>query len=178
MCNCSSCGDITTLTLGPKGDKGDTGAAGPAGAQGATGPAGLATLPVIDGSTATVTLNGTTDTGSFILLDRPAGVVVGLPSAPAAGTNYTFQIAQNASGGSYVINVNGIGLDVFSGYVYLGKSATVPTLFTTTTGIQMTLNSDTTGGLVGGKFSLVFKSNKWNVSGTLYGSGTLATPFS
>lgn len=183
MCTCSKCGDITTLTVGPKGDPGATGATGPAGAAGATGatgPAGLATMSVLDAKTATVTLNGTTDSGTLVILDRAIGIVVTLPSVPANGTNYTFQVGTSASGGSYVINVNGAGLDTLAGFIYMNKAATAPALFAAVVGAstQMTMNETTTGGLVGGNITMVYNSNKWYVSGSLFGSGAVATPFS
>lgn len=171
-CGCNECTG-TAVTVGAKGDPGATGTTG------ATGATGLGILPIIDGTTATIALVAS-DTGSFILLDRPTGIVVTLPSSPPDGTIYTFQIAQSASGGTYVINVNGAGLDTIAGFVYMNKASTAPALFTATVGVatQIAMNETTTGGLVGGNFTLVFNANKWYTSGDLFGSGAVSTPFS
>jgi len=164
---CGTCGKIYS-SVGPKGDPGADGASG-------------ALKPVIVADAATLTLNGPTDSGSLILLDRAAGTIVTLPDTPANGTNYTFQVKTDVTSNNYQINTGVAGLDLLSGYVYNDKAGSLPAIVSPDPAhdTSITMNGSTTGGLVGTNFTLTFDgTNLWNISGTVRGSGTMTTPFS
>lgn len=117
------------------------------------------------------------------LLGRSGGIAVTLP-AVVRGSRISFVIYTSASAGDYTITT--AGDDIFVGYASIlqtdnGVSNTnsffIPTLIQNRT--VMTLNNGTTGGLAGGIIELVGRdSTLWEVKAQLYGSGTLATPFS
>lgn len=173
MCNCSSCLNNINFSQGEKGDPGATGATGP------TGDTGGQIETTIVANTGTLALTEA-QSGSKVIFDRAAGVIVTLPDTPADGTNYTFMTKTDLSSNNYVINAGDDGLDSMFGYVYAKKSGTADEIFQTATATAITLNGTTTGGDVGTniKTSYDATNNRWYVSGSTQGSGALGTPFS
>lgn len=166
---CTSCGRVYT-SVGPKGDTGATGAAG---------ADASALRETTLANAATLTLTGP-DTGGLILMDRAAGSAIALPSAPADGTNFTFQTKTDPSTGNYTITTG--GSDIFAGSTYSKVAGAVDTMFSATAGTEtiITLNGTTSGGLIGTDIDMVYRADgaAWYVSGVNRSSGVVITPFS
>jgi len=171
MCVCQNCGCEITVQVGEKGDTGATGATGPAGPSGG--------LPdVLIGTTANITLSAD-DTGGILYPNRSEGIVYTLPDQPAAGTNYTIEPKATAGAGPYVINAGVAGLDVIDGFVYMKVAGAPEVQYLATNATQISMNGTTTGGIIGTSFKLVYDGvDTWQVSGYMFGSGAIATPFS
>jgi len=167
MCSCSgNCNCNIELTVGPKGDPGVDGADG------------QPFIDVIPATSATLDLTEA-QSGGRIMLDRAAGVVVTLPSSPAGGTNFTFEISTSVTSNAYTINTNGAGLDAIEGYLYMKKDATADAIFIASTDTQISMNGTTSGGLIGTTFTLIHDGvSTWDTSGFTRGSGVVITPFS
>ena len=168
MCNCSSCSKITTT----KGEKGDTGATG------APGENGSSVSENLGGSSANLALTEEM-TGGTVYFNRPTGVSVELPTAPADGTYYNFETLQTASGGNYVVTAT--GGDEITGFIDMKAGGAPDTPFSpVSTDNVITMNGTTTGGVVGTSFRTTYiaETNLWFVSGQMRGSGSIATPFS
>lgn len=133
--------------------------------------------PVIDANAATLTLTAA-QSGSTVLLDRAAGVVVTLP-APVAGLNFTFIAPVSVTSNNYKI-ITDAGTTFLLGQVNVLVSTGTAKYFLGdgSTHVAVTMNGTTTGGLLGTK--LVFtclNGTQWEVDGNASGSGTVATPF-
>lgn len=173
MCNCSNCPPIVST----KGDKGDPGAKGNTGDPGPSGPSGA--LPIVIDVTGTTQALTPDQTGALVILDRAAGSIVALPTAPPVGTNYDFTVGTSVTSNTYQVVAN--GSDKLTGFMFTGKSAADNSLFTPDASLldtTISMNGSTTGGLIGTKFNLIYTAaNKWTVSGFNYGSGSLASSF-
>lgn len=120
----------------------------------------------------------TADSGSTLLLDAAAGATVTLP-APAAGLTYTFVVLTTVTSNSYKV-VTDASTTFLQGYLAVPVAAGTSTYFFAdgTSDISINLNGSTTGGLLGGQFSVTcLDGTQWQVSGVVEGSGTVATPF-
>ena len=103
-----------------------------------------------------------------------------LPTDPTVGTYYDFIVGTAVTSNDYSVNLGSAG-ENFNGFLYGNKAATAPELFTPsalgTSSISM--NGTTTGGLVGTAFTVMYTdTNVWTITGSFYGSGTLANPVS
>jgi hypothetical protein len=168
-CGCSS---KISSSVGPKGD---TGAAGARGETGATGPKGDpgGTPEVTPVTTPSVTLTGT-DSGT-VLLNRPAGSDIQLPTAPADGTFYSIQVVSETIAG---YNIATGGTDVFAGYINMNKAGDYPIVYPAAgTETNISLNGSTSGGLIGTNINIVYSNGVWQTSGQTMGSGATITPF-
>lgn len=119
-----------------------------------------------------------TDSGNVYLLDSATGVTVTLPTA-AVGLTYTFVVQTSVTSNSYKITVGSSNGFLIGGLVE-GASAGATDLFIGdgTTDISVTMNGTTTGGLQGTRVTVTcVTTGLWEVSGTVIGSGTVATPF-
>lgn len=132
---------------------------------------------VISGSGATATLTAA-QSGSTVLFDRAAGIVYTLP-APAVGLWFEFVITVSITSNNAKI-ITDAGTTLLIGQVYNAVAAGTGTTFIAngSTHIAMTQNGTTTGGLIGTMFlAQCVSATQWSVSGTILGSGTIATPF-
>jgi len=134
---------------------------------------------VIQGVGATRTLLAG-ESNSLCIFDRAAGVVYTLP-APVEGMQFEFRntVAITASSGKVITS----GAAIFIlGSVMIG-SLTVDAsgdVFQAngTTHVAIASSGSTTGGLIGGSYTLTaISSTIWVVEGSLVGSGTVADPF-
>lgn len=135
------------------------------------------TANVVDVTTATTTLTAA-QSGSVVLLDRAAGTTVTLP-APSAGLNYTFVVKTTVTSGADKV-ITDATTTFIQGYLVVPVAAGTSTYFygDGSTIRSINLNGSTTGGLLGGSFSLVcIDGTQWQVQGAVEGSGTVATPF-
>lgn len=145
------------------------------------GPAmGLGLLrQVIDGVGATRTL-APEESGALCLFDRAAGNVYTLP-APQVGMQFEFsttvlvtsnaaKVITDAATTFIVGSLMGGSLTVAdSGDVFQADGTTIR---------SVSMGGSTTGGLVGGSFTLTgISSTQWRIKGDFVASGTVATPF-
>lgn len=139
--------------------------------------------PVISGSGATRTLNET-ESGSVVLLDRAAGIVVTLPVAPKVGTFFDFVVTTSVTTNSYKV-ITGSGTEILiGGYTNVDTDTTnAVAVFTgnNSTHIAVTqaaASTNSTGGLVGSKLRFTcLSSTRWMVEGIVMGAGSPATAF-
>jgi len=134
----------------------------------------MARQRIVEVTDATVTLSKN-QSGSLVVLNRAAGIVVTLPDA-GRGLNYEFVMNVDASG-AHEITTN--DLTSMHGIVALATDTISMNGFAadeTITAISM--NGTTTGGKNGSTIKVVCDENGvWHVNGTLLGSGTGVTPF-
>lgn len=119
------------------------------------------------------------ESGSLVIFSTAAGQAITLPT-PVAGMQFDFAVHVTGTGtysiatGSAAIFIGG-GVDSSSTTVAEGGDTFVADPAAT---IEMLLDGDTTGRLVGGWFTLTaISATVWNIRGTMMGVGTLATPF-
>jgi hypothetical protein len=129
---------------------------------------------------ATRTLDGTTDCGAQVFLDKADGVVITLPAA-AVGCSYDFIVVTSVTSNAYKLSTATQGTEFFDGtYNSLQDAAVASAVFTGdgSTHDNFSMNGTTTGGLVGTAIRVTCsKANTWTVSGNVRGSGTEATSF-
>ena len=144
---------------------------------------GLNKINTVSGSGATVTLRED-QSGSVILSDRAAGIVFTLPSAKV-GLKYTFIVSTSITSNNFKVITSSTS-QFLQGTVLIGVEATTPganpgpKLFSGdgSTHVAITQNGTTTGGIKGTRIVLeCISSTVWNVTGTILGSGAVATPF-
>lgn len=134
---------------------------------------------VIDGVGATRTL-APEESGALCLFDRAAGVVYTLPP-PVVGMQFEFRATVAVTSNAYKVITNSASVFIVgslmagsltvadSGDVFQGDG---------TTHVAVSSAGSTTGGLIGGSFTVTaISSTKWSIEGDIVGSGTLATPF-
>lgn len=132
---------------------------------------------VISGSGATVTLTAA-QSGSTVLFDRAAGIIYTLP-APVVGLWFEFVITVSITSNNAKI-ITDAGTTLLIGQVYNAVAAGTGTTFIAngSTHIACTQNGTTTGGLIGTSLLVsCVSATLWEVTGTVLGSGTIATPF-
>lgn len=134
---------------------------------------------VISGLGATATLS-VDDTGSHVLLDRAAGIVVTLPLA-VPGLYYDFTVVTSVTSNSYKV-ITGAGTELLiGGYTSVDTDTSNAVAVFTANGsshVAVTMNGTTTGGLSGTKLRFTcLSTTKWLVEGVNNGSGIVATAF-
>lgn len=132
---------------------------------------------VVSGSGATVTLTAA-QSGSLVLFDRAAGIVFTLP-APTVGLTFTFIVTVTITSNNAKV-ITDAGTTLIQGSVQLATTAAAPNTYfgNGTTHLALTQNGTTTGGILGSMLTLeCVSATLWQASGSLNGSGTLATPF-
>lgn len=134
---------------------------------------------VISGLGATAKLS-VDDTGSTVLLDRAAGIVVTLPLA-VPGLYYDFDVVTSVTSNSYKIITGAATELLIGGYTSVDTdTSNAVAVFTAngSTHIALTMGGTTTGGLVGTTLRFTcLTTTKWLVTGVNNGSGVVATAF-
>jgi hypothetical protein len=138
--------------------------------------------PIVSGLGATATLS-VDQTGSTVLLDRAAGIVVTLPLA-VPGLVYDFVVTTSVTSNAYKIITGAATELLIGGYTSVDTDSSNAVAFHTGNGsthiaVNMTAaNSNALGGLQGTKLRFTCLSNTlWNVEGVNEGGGTVATAF-
>ena len=134
--------------------------------------------PTVSGSGATVTITPQ-QSGATFLFDRAAGIVYTLP-APQVGLMYNFLVTTAVTSNAYTVQTDA-GTTFLAGVVASAVAAGTGSTFfgNGSTHIKVAQNGTTTGGLIGSVLYVTCVTpTLWNVEASLYGSGTLATPFS
>jgi hypothetical protein len=134
--------------------------------------------PVISGQGATSTLTAYMS-GSTCLFDRAAGIVYTLP-APQVGLWFQFMTTVSITSNAAEVDVAGASI-FLGGSVFSGIAASATSLASVANGtshVKIASNGTTTGGLQGSAYTIYCVSpTLWQITGSLVGSGTLATPF-
>lgn len=120
------------------------------------------------------------DSGGTFLFDSAAGVVYTLP-APVAGIFFDFVVSVAITSNSAKIITSAATVFVQGGIESLtvGSAVTFASVGNGTTHIAVAQNGTTTGGLRGTLLrAMCLSATLWDISGTVVGSGTLATPYS
>ncbi|MEE9304295.1 MAG: hypothetical protein V3U84_10995 [Thiotrichaceae bacterium] len=122
------------------------------------------------------------ESGTTIVMDASDQITVRLPT-PVAGMKFKFKTSVSVtSSDTHKIITKTIasefivgGIDSSSTAVAEGGDSFVAN---GTTHVAIESNGSTTGGLVGQSFELeAISTTQWLVTGVLFGTGTLATPF-
>lgn len=135
---------------------------------------------VISGSGATATLSHN-DSGATVLFDRAAGIVFTLP-APKVGTWFDFIVTTTITSNAAKI-ITDAGTTFLEG-AYINVDTDTSNAVAAFNGngtnhIAVSMNGTTTGAIKGTRLRFeCVSSTMWNVSGTVLGSGTVATAFS
>lgn len=131
---------------------------------------------VISGLGATKTLSRA-ESGSTILFDRAAGIVVTLP-ASVPGLEFEFVVSVDLTAAAYAFVTDGAFLlgSLLGG---IEGAATDETHFADgTTHVGVSMNKTTTGGLIGGKFKVkCISATLWTIEGNTSCTATPLTPF-
>jgi hypothetical protein len=139
---------------------------------------GLEGAKVISGTGATKTLSKA-ESGSVVLLDRAAGIVFTLPE-PVPGLEFTFVVTVDLTSNAYTVDTDAATTFLVGSLLGgIEGTATDETHFANgTTHIGISMNKTTTGGLIGGVFTLKCISDTlWMVQGNTSCTATPATPF-
>jgi hypothetical protein len=143
-------------------------------------PLSASSLPGSGTATVPYQVPGDMITFRDIVLNAAAGQTLQLPIATGSGRVINFIIGTAISSNNYVIKT-AQAADLFQGNLFIGvNGSTNGEPFKGNGTKNITLNGTTTGGLnIGDTFSCTdYAANVWSVTGTLIGSGSVATPFS
>jgi hypothetical protein len=130
------------------------------------------------GSATTLTAS---DSGALVLLDTAAGSVLTLPT-PVAGMQFRVNTTVSVTSNSHIVTVADTTAEFLVGGV-ISANLTVAAsgdffVADGTTHVTITSNGSTTGGLIGGGFTLTaISATQWSIEGLICGSGTNADPF-
>ena len=115
--------------------------------------------------------------GLVVSMSFLSGDTISLPpsASSAIGTKFEIDIRYSTTSVGHTIKTN--GTDVFYGCLFEMSTTTVsPFLSTSNKTIHMT--STTACGLAGGRiYLMLIPGGRWQISGNLYGSGTVVTAF-
>lgn len=131
---------------------------------------------VAAGSSVTLTAD---QSGATVLLDTASGSAVTLPT-PVAGMTFDFVVSTTVSSNTHSIT-SAATTELHGGGVSIHSSTAGNSDHFQPDGSDddaLSMNGTTTGGIAGSVVTFTAESStSWIVSGTLLGSGTLATPF-
>lgn len=123
------------------------------------------------------------ETGSTILLDRAAGIVVTLPLA-VAGLYYDFVVTTSVTSNSYKVITGAATEFLIGGYTNVDTDTSNAVAVFTGNGsthiavTQAAALTNATGGLIGSKLRFTcLSATRWMVEGIVQGAGTPATAF-
>lgn len=131
--------------------------------------------------TASITLEERIHESRTLLLNAATAITVTLPPATGSGSIFKFKVAQVNTAG-YSIKVP-VGTNLFRGTILETNSTSAGALRGWTAGATddtITLNGTTTGGVSIGDWIEIqdIAPLTWSVTGSVTGSGVVATPFS
>ena len=118
------------------------------------------------------------ESGSLVLLDAAAGFTVTLP-APVVGAFYEFLVTTTVTSSNAKI-ITDAATTFLLGEVLTYTTATASPAgfaFNGSTHVACTMNGTTTGAIAGTRIRVeAITSTVWAITGTVVGSGTIATP--
>lgn len=119
------------------------------------------------------------ESGGMFLWDAATGVTYTLP-APVVGMQFDFFVSTSVTSNAHAVTTN--AATVFIGgavqQIIAASATTLGSVGNGTSHVTISMNGTTTGGLHGTFIRFRARSSTvWSVTGTVVGSGTLATPF-
>lgn len=117
----------------------------------------------------------------ILVLDSTSAITVSLPKANGSGCELTFILAKNSAGVASNIIKRNPSTDIIQGSIAVNLDASTAEAFkAASTSNTVTLNGTTTGGVATGDTLFFFDiaAGVWVVTGSVIGSGSIATPFS
>lgn len=123
------------------------------------------------------------ESGSLIVLDRAAGIVITLPAPnKQVGIYYDFIAKTSVSSNAYKIITNSSSVYVLGSVLSIDTdtSNTIAAFVSGSTGtaVAISMNGTTTGGLVGSRYRATsIDATHWLIEGVNYGSASVSTPF-
>lgn len=139
--------------------------------------------PIISGLGATKTLS-VDESGSTVVFDRAAGIVVTLPLA-VPGLVYDFAVTTTVTTNAYKVITGAATEFLVGGYTSVDTDTANAVAFFSGNGsthiaVNMTpAGSNALGGMIGTKLRFTcLSTTRWMVEGTNFGGGTVATAFS
>ena len=134
---------------------------------------------IANGLGATQTLS-VDQSGETIVMDRAAGIVITLPLA-VPGLYYDFDVTTSVTSNSYKIITGAATEFLVGGATNVDTDTSNAVAFFSGNGSThraVTMNGTTTGGLIGTSIRFTcLSATRWMVTGQIFGSGTVATPF-
>ena len=120
------------------------------------------------------------ESGALCMFDRAAGTVYTLP-VPVKGMRFTFSASVTRTSVADTIITSGATVFLLGAYVALDAAiSTSGDVFTGngSSHVSIVLDGDTKGGLIGGDLEFTaLSATVWFVSGSVVGTGTMATAF-
>jgi hypothetical protein len=135
----------------------------------------MARKNIVEITTATATLSKN-QSGSLVVLNRAAGIVVTLPNV-GRGLNYDFVVAATPTG---AIDIETSGGASMTGSILVGgtTSAEGDRLFQSIGALKVGMGASATGGNIGTRINVVCdEDGVWHVSGQSTAHDVPATPF-
>lgn len=158
---------------------------GPAGQFNAEGGLTFGQSSIVNCTTATLAVKPQLHAGKTITLNKADGIVATLPAATGSGDVYDFVVGTTVTSGGYIVKVANATDTMTGGGLLAQDAADTVVLFDAVSGTSdtITLNGNTTGGIIGGRISVRdIKLNGttavWLVDVFSVATGTEATPFS
>lgn len=137
------------------------------------------TVPVVDVTSATVTITANTHSGGIVTLNRAAGITATLPAATGSGARYHFVVATTFTGSGIIQVVNASDIMCGNASVFQDGGDTLVGFEAGATADTITLNGTTTGGLKGADVTVTdIAANLYFVNVRTAATGIEATPFS
>jgi hypothetical protein len=119
------------------------------------------------------------DSGSVNLFDTATGVVYTLP-APTVGLKFAFYASVSVTSNAYAINTDSAATFIGGAVqqIIAASGTSEGQVGDDASDVTISMNGSTTGGLEGTYIEVIATSTTtWVATGTLVGSGTLATPY-
>lgn len=138
--------------------------------------------PVITIENTARTLN-TNESGSMVWFNRAAGNTLTLPTSPIPGTYYDVLVYTTPTSNSHKIltSIESGTAIMVGGVNFANVNTGADTCFQATDSssyVSVNMNATTTGGQVGTRLRCTaLSAGTWFVSGLVFGSGAIATPF-
>ena len=133
---------------------------------------------IIADAVATRTLTAK-EAGALCLFDRAAGVVYTLPT-PVIGMQFEFACSVTVTSNAAKV-ITSAATEFLLGTIQVIGGTTESTVSADANGsthVAISSNGSTTGGVIGGKFTVTaISTTQWIIDGYINGSGTVATPF-
>jgi hypothetical protein len=135
--------------------------------------------PVVNVTTATVTITAADHANRIITLNRAGGITATLPAASGSGARFRFVVGTTFTGNGIIQVANSSDVMAGNAIVLQDGGDTVVGFEAGSTADTITLNGTTTGGLKGADVEVIdIATNLFFVMVRTAATGTEATPFS
>lgn len=137
------------------------------------------TNPVVDVTTATVTITAATHANRIVTFNRAGGITATLPAATGTGNRYRFIVGTTFTSSGIIQVANATDVMTGNAVIFQDGGDTMVGFEAGSTADTITLNGTTTGGLKGADVEVIdIAANLYFVMVRSAATGTEATPFS